>query len=509
MAASRPLRLRQRTAARRDADHKLAAAGWSAKPPSDAVQSASRGTVIDHVPDWKKLLDSAVSQVSEGTKAAKEGLLEATEGARKVAADAGKVAGIGVGDIAITVAGPAYMGGEIRGTIALQLPEPVAAERLSIALRARRARIPIENLRKRNATPLQTEDVFDFAVDVDGDRTYETGEHTFAIDIPEDPPEPEVPGFLGDALKAARAFQSMTQSELRWRLVATLHLPWKRNLTKTIDVVVRDASQRPAPPPPPPRKPREPPPIPHPVSLPAGWGEALAACLKQIKRSGGVVIHQFVAPPVQPSTVAEILRRAPDLPPDILMWYGLMDGLELVVGVPRTAKSSYDSVRLARAQSEKLGGAIGCLDELGSRELTPALDEEFEDGLTILEIPNLTRMLDEDTEDFPHRDNKSVIFGHLTVGYGAYFGLTRAEEIRRWRQPKPGQSGRDDYFDHVAEPYQAALKQRTRDFDDAWWVVRGEDHGGLALPAQLLRWPEMLTWGLEHLVRGVSGRARQ
>ena len=455
------------------------------------------------VGDWKKLFDSAVSQVGEGAKAA-------TEGVRGVADDARKVVGIGVGDLAIKVHFRAYMGGRVKGTLSLSLPEPIPAERLSIALRAQRSRIPVENLRRRGASGLQTEDVYDFSVDLDGSRTYETGEYEFSIDIPNEAPEPAtVPGFLGDALKAARALQSMTESELRWRLVATLHIPWKRNLTKTAELVVRAASERPAPTPTaaPKPKPRPPPAIPHPVSLPAGWGEALHACLKQIQRNGGVIIHQFIAPAVQPSVVAEVLQRAPDLPPDILIWYGLMDGLELVVGVPREVKSDYDSVRLARAAAAKYQGAIGCLGELGGGDLGEALEEEFgvdhEGGYAVLEIPNLARMLDENNEDFPHRDGKSVVFGSVTVEYGEYFGLTRSEEIRRWRQPSGSSPGRDGYFDYAADAYQAVLERRGRDCDDAWWVVRGEDHGGLALPPQLLRWSEMLTWSLEHLVGAV------
>ncbi len=120
----------------------------------------------------------------------------------------------------------------------------------------------------------------------------------------------------------------------------------------------------------------------------------------------------------------------------------------------------------------------------------------------MLEIPSLCRLLD-DSEDFPQREGRNVIFGRIVLGYGDYFGIVRADEIRRWRDPPAEQPGRDGYYDGLGRIYQQRLREREQERPGAWWVVRGEDHGAtLSDPPVLLRWSEMLAVCVQHLETG-------
>ena len=90
------------------------------------------------MPDWKKLLETTKKQVGEGAKIAGQGLRQAADEARKVA-------GIGVGSITIEPSRSSYeLGDTIRGTVELELTEPVPAKRLVVALEATRKRYVIQ-----------------------------------------------------------------------------------------------------------------------------------------------------------------------------------------------------------------------------------------------------------------------------------------------------------------------------------------------------------------------------
>ena len=441
--------------------------------------------------DWKKLLDAAVS----GAKAAGESVAQAADDARKVA-------GIGVGEIAIKLNGPAYRGEPLRGWIKLTLPEPIPAKRLVIALRAKRTRIPVENLREKQATPLQFEDVFDIAVDVAGEQTYENDStYFFSIDVPDKEPDENVGGLIGDALKAARAFKAMTETELRWRLVAWLEIPWKRNLKKEVSISVNEPRPKaPAPPPPQPPPPAPPRPkvvpIPRPIALPDGWVRDLGTCLDEIQRSGGVLIHQCARPPVDPATVMKTLANHPDVDAEILQFYGVMDGIEIIVGRPKEPKSQYESVRIARELAKTKGPWLGLAGDVYTNPLGDALEDEFGDDVITLEIPAFVDMID-GLDLFSDFNNQYVIHGGILFGHSEYLGLIHSDELRSWDHL---QHDGDHPYAYLADRYLPLLEQRERAHSNRWWVVEGDDYAaGLADPPLLLRWSEFLAYALDHL----------
>jgi hypothetical protein len=523
--------------------------------------------VLD-VADWKKLVGDAVSQIGEAAQAAGQGL-------RQAAGEAGKVVGIGVGSIELRTARSTYrLGQTIHGVVSLRLEEPTAASGLMVALRATRRRL----VHAGQGSSYQDEVVHEFSVGLGGEETYESGEHPFAIELPRElDMRSEAGGVFGQAVAAARAFKSMTEAKLRWRLVVTLVIPWKRNLSKAFGINVfeevgepedtppppgrtrsssRDAAappkqapnpppeqgpatppkaetkppprqepasspkHEPAPPPPkqepaPPPKNEPTPPPEHepvlalePIALPGGWALALSRMLCALQGQGWVVIHSWAGAPVRPEVVYGALARHPDLDPEILLLYGVMDGLQLVVGKPLVPRGEYEAVRLARELSTRDGGPIGALGEFGicsgmGAPLTAEFVTEGRDAVRVLELPTLERLLD-DCEDFMHRDGHNVIFGAIVRGYADFLGIVRADELRRWRQPASGTPGRPGYYDHHARTYQARLSEREREHPgQTWWVVRGKDHGAaLREPPLLLRWSEMLALCLHELEHG-------
>lgn len=187
------------------------------------------------MPDWKKLLDDAVGQMGEAAEVAGQGL-------RRAADEAKKVAGIGVGTVEISPDRSAYrLGDVVRGTVSLKLTEPIPARRLVVALRATRKRLSVKTTNGKTAPVQQQQTIVDHEIDVGGEQTYETGSHYFALHVPDRiDPEIKVKGPLGDLLEGVQAVRSMTDSPIKWTLVAFLDIPWKRNLSKTIDLTVRE-----------------------------------------------------------------------------------------------------------------------------------------------------------------------------------------------------------------------------------------------------------------------------
>ena len=188
------------------------------------------------VPDWKKLFDTATEKAGEGLKVAGEGLRTATDEARKVA-------GINVGTITLTPGRSIYsLGDTILGTIELDLTEPIPARRLVVALEATRKRMTAQRRSDGRVSPVQkTETLVDHKVEVAGEQTFHSGQHRFEIHVPTTiEAKVDVGGTLGDVINAAQAVRSMTSSPVRWKLKAYLDIPWKRNLSKDIDLSVRE-----------------------------------------------------------------------------------------------------------------------------------------------------------------------------------------------------------------------------------------------------------------------------
>lgn len=187
--------------------------------------------MIGQMSDWKATL-------RDGAKLAAEGLQDAGQTLREAASQAGKTVGIGVGHIRVVGERRARWGSDYRGAIILEPTEPLEASRLTIEVFAQRKRLAVEKLARRRVATTH-EVIARNEVELDGARTYRGERVPFTIAIP-DPTQPTVTvdGLLGQAVRAAQAFQAASELSLRWWLVATLHLPWRRSLRKKAELAV-------------------------------------------------------------------------------------------------------------------------------------------------------------------------------------------------------------------------------------------------------------------------------
>ena len=178
-------------------------------------------------------------QVSEGVKVAAN---EVQDGLRIAAADAKKVAGIGIGQIDLELPGGSAVqsGDTLSGTLRLTLTEPVEAKRLIVALRATRRQISFErgddgkHDKVSRKVTLHRE-----VIELGGQRLYEGGDFPFALYLPELGAKVDQGGVLGDVLRAAQALDDMRSSPVEWRLLGMLEIPWRRNLSKKLPISVR------------------------------------------------------------------------------------------------------------------------------------------------------------------------------------------------------------------------------------------------------------------------------
>ena len=182
--------------------------------------------------DWKKWMDGAAESVGRGLRGAADG--------------ARKVVGIGVGKISIDGPQRAYRGDQYCGEVILELSEPIEDSTLEVSLEATRKRITIEKNNGRTGTRTVTDTVFKRVVQVSQAGTHESGTYPFEIDVPSEESEIEVEGWLGNAVRAAQALKAMTEGELRWSVIATLEVPWRRNLKTKIPVTLVSKVHSPA-----------------------------------------------------------------------------------------------------------------------------------------------------------------------------------------------------------------------------------------------------------------------
>ena len=163
----------------------------------------------------------------------------AVKTAGTTAVKAGKtVTGVGRGNVRVALdATRAAPGGELRGKVMLELPEPVEAKRLIVELRATQRGV---ELRGGVRTPTATT-IYRFESELGGARRYQREELAFTLAVPRDvgggrvaPPA----GRIGDVARAVSSVMAPTTGPVEWRVTASLVISFGRDLDHTVDVVV-------------------------------------------------------------------------------------------------------------------------------------------------------------------------------------------------------------------------------------------------------------------------------
>ena len=142
--------------------------------------------------------------------------------------------GVGVGSMSLSLEKHAFDPGDrIRGTVKLELSEPLEAKRLVVKLTGTQKR------KTRDGTSNQT--IYNSDRELDGKRTYRNGESfDFELVVPSDAdsrPQINDAGVIGDIARVV-TFVASAASPVSWRVVAALEVPWARNVSKTTGISV-------------------------------------------------------------------------------------------------------------------------------------------------------------------------------------------------------------------------------------------------------------------------------
>jgi hypothetical protein len=153
-----------------------------------------------------------------------------------------QVTGLGRGTVKLeldqTKAPP---GGSIHGRVVLALSEPVEAKKLVVTLRARQKMVTVKRGDAGRSVGTSHADVYEFNVELGGAQKYESGTLPFELTVPPDaldlrPGAPSSP--LGEVARTIASAVSPSAGPIEWQVLATLEIPWGRNLTHDVDIVV-------------------------------------------------------------------------------------------------------------------------------------------------------------------------------------------------------------------------------------------------------------------------------
>lgn len=187
--------------------------------------------------DPDELLKKAGGFFSKLGKQAKD---TAVVAGKQIQQTAKQVTGIGRGTVKLeldqTKAAP---GGSIHGRVVLALTEPVEAKKLVVTLRARQKLVSVK--RSDSGPSVGHADVYTFNLELGSAKTYGNETLAFELTVPPDaldlrPGAPSSP--LGEVARTIASAVSPSAGPIEWQVVTTLEIPWGRNLTHDVDIVV-------------------------------------------------------------------------------------------------------------------------------------------------------------------------------------------------------------------------------------------------------------------------------
>jgi hypothetical protein len=189
--------------------------------------------------DPDELLKKAGGFFSKLGKQAKDTALTA---GTQIKQTAKQVTGLGRGAVKLeldqTKASP---GGSIHGRVVLALSESVEAKKLVVSLRARQNMVTVKRDNGGRSVGTSHADVYEFNLELGGAKKYDSETIAFELTIPPDaldlrPSAPSTP--LGEVARTIASAVSPSAGPIQWQVIATLEIPWGRNLTNEVDIVV-------------------------------------------------------------------------------------------------------------------------------------------------------------------------------------------------------------------------------------------------------------------------------
>ena len=153
-----------------------------------------------------------------------------------------QVTGLGRGSVKLELdQTKAPVGGSINGRVVLALTEAVEAKKLVVTLRARQKMVTVNRNESGRSVGTSHADVYEFKLELGGTKKYESETLPFELTIPPDALDlkaaaPTTP--LGEVARTIASAVSPSAGPIEWQVIATLEIPWGRNLTNEVDIVV-------------------------------------------------------------------------------------------------------------------------------------------------------------------------------------------------------------------------------------------------------------------------------
>ena len=153
-----------------------------------------------------------------------------------------QVTGIGRGSARIeldqTRAAP---GGTLRGRLVLALAEPVEAKRLVVTLRARQKVMNVHRSSSGRSISTSHADVYEHDTELGGTKHYESVTLPFELTVPPDaldlrPSAGQNP--VADVVRTVASALSPSAGPIEWQVIGRLVIPWGRDLSHDVDIVV-------------------------------------------------------------------------------------------------------------------------------------------------------------------------------------------------------------------------------------------------------------------------------
>ena len=155
-----------------------------------------------------------------------------------------QVTGLGRGSVKLELdATKAAPGGVLRGKLVLALSEAVEAKRLVVTLRARQKVMTVHRSQSGRSVSTSHADVYEHETELGGAKSYESGAFAFELTVPPDaldlrPTASSGANPLADAVRTVASALSPSAGPIEWQVIGRLEIPWGRDLTSSVDVVI-------------------------------------------------------------------------------------------------------------------------------------------------------------------------------------------------------------------------------------------------------------------------------
>jgi len=155
-----------------------------------------------------------------------------------------QVTGIGRGSVKLELdATKVAPGATLRGRVVLALSEPVEAKRLVVTLWARQKVMNVHTSSSGRSVSTSHSGVYEHDTELGGTKAYESSAFPFELTVPPDALDLKPSASAGvnpiaDAMRTVASALSPSAGPIEWQVTARLVIPWGRDFTHDVDIVV-------------------------------------------------------------------------------------------------------------------------------------------------------------------------------------------------------------------------------------------------------------------------------